>query len=262
MPLFHANPSQGAAWITGASGGLGAALATELAGEGYTVYISARSADTLDAMASDYKGPGRLVALPLDVTDREACASAVERIVSESGNLALAVFNAGTFYPIRGFKLDHGVFDKTMGINFFGVTNCLIPTVNCMNEAGKGQIVVVSSSASYGGLPKSAAYGASKAALVNMASSLKFDLDPLNIRVQVCTPGFVDTPLTEKNDFPMPFLMPVEKAAKAFAAGIRGNGFDITFPKRFTWMLKALNLLPYWLYFPLVARSTGASKKR
>ena len=262
MTLFHASPSEGAAWITGASGGLGAALALELAGEGYRVYVSARSVDKLEEMASRYQGPGQIIALPLDVTDREACAKAVDQIVDESGSLALAVFNAGNFYPIRGFRLDHDTFDKTLAINFFGVTNCMVPSIDHMKAAGKGQLVVVSSSASYGGLPKSAAYGASKAALVNMASSLKFDLDTMNIRIQVCTPGFVDTPLTEKNDFPMPFLMPVDKAAKAFANGIRGNGFDITFPRRFTFMLKALNLLPHRLYFPLVAASTGASKKR
>ncbi|MEZ5870333.1 MAG: SDR family NAD(P)-dependent oxidoreductase [Nitratireductor sp.] len=265
MALFNASPSKGAAWITGTSAGLGEALACELAGEGYTVYASARSADKLETLAAEHarkSAAGRIVALPLDVTDRQACEVAVERIIRESGRLALAVFNAGTFYPMRAFKMDAGTFDKTMEINFFGVINGLVPAVLAMKQAGQGQIVVVSSSAGYGGLPKSAAYGASKAALINMASSLKFDLDAMNIRIQVCTPGFIDTPLTKKNDFPMPYLMPVDKAAKAFSEGIRGQGFDITFPKRFTWQLKALNLLPYRLYFWLVGMTTGSSKRR
>lgn len=257
MTLYRANPKDGAAWVTGASAGIGRELALLLAARGYKVYASARSADELDAMAAAAPGPGSVLALPLDVTDREACAAAVERIVAESGALAVAVFNAGNFYPVQGFKLSHEPFDKSLAINVTGVMNGMIPAIEVMKKAGRGQIAAVSSSAGYGGLPKSAAYGASKAGLINLCESLKFDLDRMNIRIQVVTPGFVDTPLTKKNDFPMPFLMPAGKAAKAFADGLERGGFDITFPKRFTFILKALNLLPYWLYFPVVARFTG-----
>lgn len=257
MSLYHAKPADGAAWITGASAGLGRAAALLLAARGYKVYCSARSTDELEAMARDHSGPGAIVPLPLDVTDREASAAAVERIVAESGALALAVFNAGNFYPVRGFDLSHEVFDKSQAINYTGVLNGMIPAIDAMKRAGRGQVVAVSSSAGYGGLPKSAAYGGAKAGLINLCESLKFDLDRMNIRIQVVTPGFVDTPLTKKNDFPMPFLMPVDKAAEAMVRGIEGNAFDITFPRRFTFMLKALNLLPYSLYFPLVARMTG-----
>ena len=260
MTLYHAKPGDGAAWITGASEGIGKALALKLAGEGYTVYASARSAEKLDAMAQGQPGPGKIIALPLDVTDREAGKRAVEKITAGGTRLVLAIFNAGNFFPVRGFALNHEAFDRSIEINVTGVVNGLIPAIEAMKQQGLGQIAVVSSSAGYGGLPKSAAYGASKAALINLAASLKFDLDAMNIRIQVVTPGFVETPLTGKNDFPMPFLMPVDKAAEAFAHGLKGNAFDITFPRRFTYLLKAANLLPYWLYFPLVARLTGARR--
>lgn len=260
MPLFRAAPGDGAVWLTGASTGIGEVLARKLAANGFTVYASARSQHRLEEMARDFKGPGNIVALPLDVTDKSACAAAADRIATESGKIALAIFNAGTFAPVRAFKLSHDAFEQTFRLNFFGVLNCLLPAVEKMSQAGGGQIALVSSSASYGGLPKSAAYGASKAALVNLAASLKFDLDTMNIRIQVVTPGFVDTPLSRKNDFPMPFLMPVEKAADAFIRGLGSNAFDITFPKRFTYLMKAANLLPYRWYFPLIAAMTGAGK--
>jgi NAD(P)-dependent dehydrogenase (short-subunit alcohol dehydrogenase family) len=260
MGLYRASPQDGAAWVTGASMGLGAELARKLARRGYTVYASARSADKLAALAAEFFGPGRIVALPLDVTDRHASREAVDRITAEAGTLALAVLNAGTFFPARAFKLDTEIFDQAMAINFSGIINGLVPTIEKMNQAGRGQIAVVSSSASYGGLPKSAAYGSTKAAINNLAASLKFDLDNMNIRIQIVTPGFVDTPLTQRNDFPMPFLMPVEKAAEALAAGLERGGFDITFPRRFTYLIKALNLLPYSLYFPAMARFTGANR--
>ncbi len=260
MTVFRASPTKGAAWITGASAGIGRALALELADRGYTVYASARGVEKLEELASQSRGPGRIIALPLDVTDRQANAEAIQEIVAQSGRLALAVLNAGNYYPVRGHKLSFEPFEQSMNINFDGVLNGLLPAIESMKQAGGGQIAIVSSSASYGGLPNSAAYGATKAALVNLAASLKFDLDPLDIRLQVVTPGFVETPLTDKNDFPMPFLMKVDDAARAFANGLEKGGFDITFPKRFTLFLKAVNLLPYWAYFRIVAGFTGVNR--
>ncbi|MGI9402321.1 MAG: SDR family NAD(P)-dependent oxidoreductase [Rhizobiaceae bacterium] len=261
MGVYLARPEDGAAWITGASAGIGRELALKLANEGYTVYASARSAEALDKLATEFSGKGRIISLPLDVTDEKANREAVERIVSESGRLILAVFNAGVFLPIRGSELELSTFEKSFGLNFFGVLNGLLPTIEVMKEAGIGQIAIVSSSAGYGGLPKSAAYGSTKAALINLAESLKFDLDPLNIRIQVVTPGFVKTPATDKNDFHMPFLMPADEAAEVFSRGLKADVFDISFPKRFTYILKFLNLLPYRMYFWLVSRQTGIGRK-
>ena len=257
MAVFKASPADGAAWVTGASEGIGMAVAQRLAAQGYTVYASARSREKLERLAQAHSGPGRFVPLPLDVTDRGACARAVGRIVGESGSLALAILNAGTFVQIQAFNLDFEAFDKTLAVNLNGVINGLLPAIEAMKDAGRGQIAIVSSSAGFGGLPKSAAYGASKSAVINMAESLKFDLDRMNIRMQIVTPGFVETPLTDKNDFPMPFLMPLDKAADAFVAGLARDAFEITFPRRLTFILKLLGLLPYALYFPLVKRVTG-----
>ena len=258
---YHAKPQDGAVWITGASTGIGRETAIRLAQEGFTVYASARSQDKLAALASQFSGEGDIIALPLDVTDRDSGEKAVEKILSDSGGLSLAIFNAGNFFPVRARDMQLEAFEKTFDINVFGVLTGLIPAVRAMLEAGRGQIALVASSAGYGGLPKSAAYGASKAAVINMAESLRFDLERNNIRIQVVTPGFVKTPLTEKNDFPMPFLMEVEDAADALVKGLKSNAFDITFPKRFTYLIKAMNLLPYRLYFPLVARFTGSKKQ-
>ena len=262
VALYRAKPQDGAAWITGASAGMGRAVAQRLADQGYTVYASARSADDLSRMGREYSGKGRIVPLPLDVTDRAAGEKAVERIIEEAGSLVLAIFNAGNYLPNRGFDLKHETFEQTFAINFFGVLNGFIPALDAMKEAGRGHIAIVASSSGYGGLPNASAYASSKSALINMAESLKFDLDLMNVRLQVVTPGFVDTPLTQKNDFPMPFLMPVDDAAGAFLKGLGSNAFDITFPKRFTYLLKMLNLLPYRLYFPLVASFTGVGKKK
>ena len=262
MASYRAKPQDGPVWITGASMGIGAETAYALANRGYTVYASARSADKLGELAQDPRAQGRVLPLPLDVTDRDACADAMARISTDAGAPSVVLLNAGTFLPIRGHGLAFESFDTTMAVNFDGVVNAMIPAIDAMLEAGRGQLGIVSSVAGYGGLKKSASYGASKAALINMAESLKFDLDRRNIRIQIITPGFIDTPLTEKNDFPMPFLMPADKAAERIVQGLERGGFEITFPRRFTWGLKAVNLLPYSLYFPIMDRMTGGSREK
>lgn len=256
MP-FTAKPEDGAVWITGASEGIGKSVAIQMADEGYKVYISARSKDKLDKIANDYSGVGELIAAPLDVTDRKANQKCVERIIKEKGALAICILNAGTFKPVRGKDLKFEDFDFTHSVNIDGVINGLIPAVDAMKEAGQGQIAIVSSVAGYNGLPKNGPYGLSKAGLINLAESLKFDFDKMNIKIQLITPGFIDTPLTEKNDFPMPFLMPVEKAAERVVEGLKKQSFEITFPRRFTYMLKFVGLWCYPVYFWMVRKITG-----
>ena len=257
MKRFSATPEDGALWVTGASEGIGRAVARAFAREGFTVYASARSEDKLDALAQENHAPGKIIALPLDVTNRDANKEAVERIVNETGNLAACILNAGTFQPVRGKNLRYEDFDKTFEVNINGVINGLVPAVEAMKEAGQGQVAIVSSVAGYGGLPKNASYGISKAGLINMCESLRYDFDKLNIKIQVICPGFIDTPLTEKNDFPMPFLMDVDEAAKRVVEGMRSNRFEIIFPKRFIYMLKFVNLWCYPVYFWLVRKTTG-----
>lgn len=258
MTYFTARPLHGAVWITGASSGIGRAVALALAAKGFTVHATARSAGDLETLAAESTQlSGRIVATPGDVTDADAMAAIVDRIVADSGPVALAIFNAGAFLPVAGEALEISRFKKTFDVNLMGVVNGLVPTVEAMKQAGQGQIVIVSSVAGYSGLPSSAAYGASKAGLTNMAESLKFDFDKLGIRIQVVHPGFVDTPATESNPFEMPALMKVDEAAKRIVEGLATNKFEITFPRRFTYVLKLFRMLPYPVYFWLMNKATG-----
>ncbi|MEN0087479.1 MAG: SDR family NAD(P)-dependent oxidoreductase [Pseudomonadota bacterium] len=252
-----ARPNNGVAWITGASSGIGYALTLELAREGWHVVASARSEDKLNALAATaIDGKGHITAWPLDVSDRSANEAAIAGIEAEHGPIALTVLNAGIFQPVAGEALDTDAFVKTFDVNLYGVVYSLVPLLATMRRRGKGQIALVSSVTGYGGLPSSAAYGATKAALINMAESLKFDTDKFGVLLQVINPGFVDTPATGENAFDMPALVPVDVAARRIAEGLRAGNFEITFPKRFTYALKALQFLPYRAYFWLLKRGT------
>jgi NAD(P)-dependent dehydrogenase (short-subunit alcohol dehydrogenase family) len=258
MALFRAEPNEGIAWVTGASSGIGRALALDLARLGYTVAATARSEDRLAALEAESVAlPGRIVAFPADVTEEAEMDHTVAAIENRLGPIALAIFNAGNFYPTRGERLQTTNFVRTYSINLFGVVYGLVPVVEKMRERRRGHLVIVGSASSFFGWPSAAAYGSSKAALNSLAESLKFDLDKLNIRVQVVNPGFVDTPLTEKNSFPMPFLLPVDKAAARIVASVRTGGFETSFPRRLTIPLKFLSILPQPLRYMLVNRLTG-----
>ncbi|MBB3964143.1 SDR family NAD(P)-dependent oxidoreductase [Rhizobium metallidurans] len=258
MNDFVARPEHGIAWISGASSGIGRALALKMASEGYKVAVTARDHEKLAELQSEANGlAGSIIVLDGDVTNPEDMEHVLASIEYEHGALALAVFNAGIYLPVHAEELRREDFERSFAVNLQGVVNCLVPAVRHMKHKGQGQIAIVSSVTGYGGLPTGAAYGATKAALINMAESLKFDLDKMGIRIQLINPGFVDTPATRKNEFPMPSLIPVDEAAAEIYAGLKSKSFEITFPRRFTYTLKALNLLPYSLYFWLVNRATG-----
>ena len=243
------------AWVTGASSGIGEALALRLARDGRRVIASARNAAALDDLAR--RADGRIAPAPLDVTDAAACASRVDEIEAAHGEIALAVLNAGTHRPMSADDFTVETMRALVEINLMGVANCLAPLLARMRARRRGHIAVVASVAGYGGLPTAAAYGATKAALINMTESLKPDCDRLGIKLQLVNPGFVKTPLTDRNDFPMPFLMPVDEAVDALVAGLAGERFEIVFPRRFALLLKMLNAVPYGAYFALVRRMTG-----
>jgi NAD(P)-dependent dehydrogenase (short-subunit alcohol dehydrogenase family) len=245
-------------WITGASSGIGRALALELARDGATVAVSARSLGQLDQLVRDAATcRGRIVSYPLDVTARDDVVVTVARIERELGPIDITVLAAGTHKPVKAQRFDARELARLVEVNLLGVANSLEPVMRSMIERGRGRIAIVSSVAGYRGLPTSAYYGATKAALINLAESLKFDLDRHGVQMQLINPGFVKTPLTDKNPFRMPFLISPEEAAERIAKGLRGTSFEITFPRRFTWVLKLLRCLPYRLYFPLVARATS-----
>ncbi len=256
MSDYIARPADGAAWITGASSGIGLHLARALRDEGWSVYATSRGADDLSALAGEDGGPGRIVAMPGDVTDQPAMAELAAEIEAELP-IALLIPNAGIYLPMTAEDFDLDGFHKTVAVNVSGAANVIAPVMRTMIERGRGHIAVMASVAGYGGLPTSPAYGATKAALINMAESLKLDLDGAGVRISIINPGFVDTPATRDNPFPMPALMPVEQAARRIVAGLKRGGFEITFPRRFTWWLKFLNILPYGLYFRAVYGFTG-----
>jgi short-subunit dehydrogenase len=256
--MYRATPSDGLAWITGASTGIGRSLAKELAKDGFTVALTARSADKLESLKAEINAAGGTAIIAAgDVTGEKAMADMVATIEAH-GPIALAVFNAGNYWENSGKTLEMKTFKDTYEINVFGVLNGLIPVVERFKQRQRGHVVIVSSVSGYTGLPKASAYASSKAAMINMAECLWFDFVQMNIGIQIVTPGFIDTPLTEKNDFAMPALMPVDKAARRLADGLKTQAFEITFPRRFTWFLKLLAKLPYPLYFLAIQYTTGS----
>jgi NAD(P)-dependent dehydrogenase (short-subunit alcohol dehydrogenase family) len=262
MALYRAKPDDGIAWVTGASSGIGRQAALDLAARGYTVAATARSAEKLASLVGEAAEQGStIIAFPCDVTDEAAMRAVAGRIEREAGPIALALFNAGTYYPTRldGLKAEN--FVKTYEVNVFGVIHGLVPVLEHMRRRGRGQVGIVGSASAIFGLPAAAAYGASKAALNNMAWSLKYDLDLVNIRIQIVNPGFIDTPLTEKNRFHMPALMPVDKASQRLVAALERGGTEVSFPRRFTWFLKALTFLPAPWTYAIQRRFTGWHKR-
>ena len=231
-------PNDGCAWVTGASSGIGRAVALRLARDGWTVAASARGEDALEELATATEDArGRVVPAPCDVTDRKAVEKTRDRLVADHGGVALAVLNAGLYLPDRADDLDMGAFDKQVQLNLLGTVGCVAALMPHWLKTRKGHLAVVSSVAGYSGLPGSLAYGATKAALINFCEGLRFDFKRLGLKVQLVNPGFVKTPQTDKNDFPMPFLMEVEDAARRMISKLEGNYFEITFPRRFTFIL-------------------------
>ena len=244
-------------WITGASKGIGRALALEYAARGYTVAVSARTGPQLDSLREDalkHGYPGPIHPFVLDVTDEAACEQAVADIESALGPINQAVLNAGTHQPVTLQNFSCAPFRKLMGLNFFGVLNTLVPLMSRFRARRSGTIGVVSSLAGYVGLPGACAYGASKAALINMCEALKVELAREGVALKLICPGFVKTPLTDQNDFPMPFLITAEQAARSIAEGMGSRRFEIVFPFAFGMCMKLLRALPYRLLWPLTRR--------
>ncbi|MEM9635639.1 MAG: SDR family NAD(P)-dependent oxidoreductase [Pseudomonadota bacterium] len=259
-----AQPEDGCAWVTGASSGIGRALALDLAKTGWTVAVTARSSDALCALKHEARDlAGAIEVFPGDVSDTETMADCAVMLQEKFGQIALLVANAGVYLPQDGLNADIDAFRKSFDVNLMGTVNVLLPTIALMKKSGKGQIAIVSSVAGYTGLPTSAAYGATKAGLINLAESLKFDLDRSGIHLQIINPGFVDTPATSSNPFPMPQLLTVDEAVCEIRKGLQQRKtFEIAFPRTFVWKLKFLRLLPYGFYFPLMAKVTGWNKKQ
>ncbi len=239
-------------WVVGASTGIGAATANLLLERGARVAVSARSTEALESTFG-----GRATVLPLDVSDATATARTAQRLCEAWGGIDLALAVAGTYKAMRAWEIDLPEARRIVDINLTGVLNLFAAVHPVLLRQGAGGFGIVSSVAGYGGLPNSLAYGASKAACINLAQSLYLDLHERGIDVYLISPGFVATPLTAKNTFPMPFLIGADKAAEEIVDGIARGDFEIHFPRAFSRMLKAINLLPHRLYFWCVRRFTG-----
>ncbi|MCV2419696.1 SDR family NAD(P)-dependent oxidoreductase [Paucibacter sp. DJ2R-2] len=245
-------------WLVGASSGIGRAVAASLHSAGARVIVSARQADLLNDFAAQHPGAQPL---PLDVMDAQALQQAVRQIVRNHGRIDLCLYCAGYYQPMRAqqFSLDEAM--RHLDINYVGalkLLQALLPQMLLQAHQGQpGHISLVSSVAGYRGLPKSLAYGPSKAALSHLAEALYLDLSPEKIGVSVINPGFVATPLTAQNDFAMPALITADQAAQEILKGWARGEFEIHFPKRFTLWLKLLRHLGHGLYFRAVRRATG-----
>lgn len=242
------------AWIVGASSGIGAALARALAEGGSRVAISARSVEKLEALRGEF--PDRIEVVPLDVTEASACSHANAEINRRFGAAPdLVVLAAGMWQEMHAQEFDAAVFTRTLSVNTLGTANVLGAILPGAITRGSGHIAVIASVAGYRGLPGASAYGASKAALINLCEALAPELARNGVRLRLINPGFVKTPMTTVNTFPMPFAIPAAAAAKRILRALTTSSrFEITFPKRLTWLLKFLRLLPYPSYFAITRR--------
>jgi short-subunit dehydrogenase len=237
-------------WIIGASSGIGRALAVELAAQGARLVLSARSEDKLEALSQELGGEHKV--LPLDVRNSDAFVKNAKTIQETLHKLDSMIFMAAVYTPKSKDPMD---IDKAMAmvdINFKGTINAVHAILPIFKAQKSGQIALCGSVAGYRGLPYSQPYGATKAAVISLAESLKLENKELDIKV--INPGFVRTPMTDKNDFKMPMIIEPEEAAKIIARDLQKKRFEIHFPKRFTFLAKLLALLPSFLYFKIMSR--------
>jgi len=233
-------------WITGASTGIGRELALRVAATGAKVAISARSEEKLRAVAAEHPN---ITAYPLDVTSRDATIQVVRQITDAMGPIDLAVLNAGLWQPMKAREFDSQTCVQSMEVNYSGVTHGIDAVLDTMLERGAGHIAIVASIAGYRGLPNASAYAPSKAALIALSETLYQELTPLGLKISVVNPGFVETPMTRVNRFPMPFLITAEDAAQHILKGLQRDKYEIAFPWQLTSVLSLARIMPNWLFF-------------
>ena len=246
-------------WITGGSTGIGKALAIKFAKEGWNVAISARRENLLKETCGEHEN---ISSFPLDVTDKNKCKEVFQNIVDTFQSVDICFFSTGTWDPKKEKDIDVEQIENVFKVNFFGTLNSIKAVEKYFKDRKSGTITIVSSIAGYRGLPNSTGYGPSKSALNNLAESLYFDFGRSNVRVCLVSPGFIKTPMTDKNDFKMPFLKTSEYAAeKIYDVLVNKNSFEIHFPKSLTTILKILSFLPNKIYFGLIGKLTKYQKK-
>ena len=238
-------------WITGGGSGIGAELAKILSKDKYTVYISGRTKSKLSNIARYNKS---IIPVQGDVSCLKDCKKIVNTIHKKFKKINLVVMNAATYSPGSMETLNVDEIKKVIDINLMGVINCLSSVISKMKKNKGGHLMIVSSPAGYRGLPGAGIYGVTKSAVTFLAETIKLEYEKFNIKVQVVHPGFVKTPMTDKNQFKMPFLITPDRAAHKIANKINTNDFEIYFPKRLILGMKLLNFLPNKLYFKLIRK--------
>lgn len=251
-------------WITGASSGIGATLALQLAATGNTVIASARSADQLQGLAARAKDySGKILPFVCDVTLDEQTAGFRSQLLELTDHLDILIICAGRCEYIDDAELDVALFRRVYDVNVFGAVNAasvalpLLEEAAQKNQTGKPQIVAVASLSAVTGLPRAEAYGSSKAAMIYLFNTLRLDLQK-RIDVTIVNPGFVETPMTRQNDFPMPFIMQPSAAAERIIKGIEKRKLTLNFPLRLWLSLKIPSLIPsVWYRYlgPKLART-------
>lgn len=253
--MTRLNLSGKCVWLTGASSGIGEALAFELAKRGARVAITARRAEVLNTMVEQIKAQGGSAwSFPGDVTNLDEMKRVVASIEETVGPIDVAIPNAGTHIFTVPEQFNSAEYLSIMQLNFGGILFCLEAIIPRMLARGKGALAPVASLAGYRGLPRAAAYGASKSAAIHFLESIRFHLKTKGITISIVNPGFVKTPLTDKNDFQMPFLIDAPKAARIICNGIERGKREIAFPWPFTWVLKIARILPDPIYERIVDR--------
>ena len=246
-------------WITGASSGIGKALAIKFANEGWQVAASARRTNLLEELN---KNNQNIHSFPLDVVNLENSKKIFEKIIEKLGEINLCIFSSGTYDPKTEREINVEQIQKVFNVNFFGTLNCIKSVEDYFKKKRSGHIAVVSSLVGYRGLPNSTGYAPSKAALNNLTESLYFDFKRYDVKVSLITPGFIKTPLTDKNTFKMPFLKSSEFAAEKIYNGlIKKNSFEISFPIQIKIIMKILKILPNKIYLYLIKKLTKLQKR-
>lgn len=239
-------------WIIGASSGIGKALAEVLAEQSATLILSARSEDALVKLNRELGGDHHV--LPLDVADNASLQKAFQTVGNVVKRVDRIIFLAAIYEPTPIRKIDMDFARKTMEVNLLGAMAFTQHVLPFFGKQGGGQLVLCASVASYVGLPNGQPYSASKAALLSFAESLYAEEQSDDVDIKVINPGFVRTPMTDKNTFDMPMRIEPKEAAQAIAKGLKQKGFEIHFPKTFTYMMKLLASLPYWLLLKILPK--------
>lgn len=224
-------------WLVGASEGLGRELARKLSVEGAHLVLSARNAERLESLVAELPNAR---AVPLDVTDTDA----VRRAAADVGAIDGVIYNAGAYDPMRATEWDSDAALAMLDVNFTGAMRVLGEVMPQLVGRGRGDVTLIGSLAGYRGLPAAVGYGASKAALISLAETMRFDLKGTGVVVRIVNPGFIKTRLTQKNSFSMPMLMEPEDAATRVMAAMRKRRFRTDFPAPFSWAIRSLSYLP------------------